>query len=72
VYLGVGARYTIHPPFILFLMAGRSVQGARNGQPYSLSYFGMQFLLPLKPFERNDLKRRVAYQRQSAFILLNG
>jgi hypothetical protein len=48
--LGMGARYKIHPPFILLLMAGRSVQGARNGQPYFVGYFGMQFLLPPRPF----------------------
>jgi hypothetical protein len=49
--LGIGARYKIHPPFILLLMAGRSVEAARNGQPYFVGYFGMQFLLPPKPFE---------------------
>jgi len=48
--LGIGARYKIHPPFILLLMAGRSVEAARNGQPYFVGYFGMQFLLPPKPF----------------------
>jgi hypothetical protein len=48
--LGVGARYKIHPPFILLLMAGRSVAPAKNGQPYFVGYFGMQFLLPPKPF----------------------
>ncbi len=49
--LGVGARYKIHPPLILLLMAGRSVAPAKNGQPYFVGYFGMQFLLPPKPFE---------------------
>jgi hypothetical protein len=49
--LGIGARYKIHPPFILLLMAGRSVAPAKNGQPYFVGYFGMQFLLPPKPFE---------------------
>jgi hypothetical protein len=48
-----GARYKIHPPFIVLLMAGRSVAPAHigNGQPYFVGYFGMQFLLPPKPFE---------------------
>jgi hypothetical protein len=50
---GIGARYKIHPPFILLLMAGRSLQGARNGQPYFVGYFGMQFLLPPKPFAKD-------------------
>lgn len=46
-----GARYRLHPPFILLLMAGRSVEAASKGQPYFIGYFGMQFLLPPKPFE---------------------
>ena len=46
-----GMRYKIHPPFILLLMAGRSITPATNGQPYFVGYFGMQFLLPPKPFE---------------------
>lgn len=50
---GIGARYKIHPPFILLLMAGRSVEAARNGQPYFVGYFGMQFLLPPKPFAKD-------------------
>jgi hypothetical protein len=49
--LGIGARYKTHPPLILLLMAGRSVEAARNGQPYFVGYFGMQFLLPPKPFK---------------------
>jgi hypothetical protein len=49
--LGAGARYKLRPPFILLLMAGRSVAPAHNGQPYFVGYFGMQFLLPPKPFE---------------------
>ena len=46
-----GARYKLRPPFILLVMAGRSVAPARNGQPFFVGYFGMQFLLPPKPFE---------------------
>jgi hypothetical protein len=49
--LGAGARYKLRPPFILLLMAGRSVAPAHNGQPSFVGYFGMQFLLPPKPFE---------------------
>jgi len=49
--LGAGARYKLRPPFVLLLMAGRSVAPARNGQPFFVGYFGMQFLLPPKPFE---------------------
>ena len=50
---GVGTRYKIHPPFILLLMAGRSVQPASDEQPYFVGYFGMQFLLPPKPFAKD-------------------
>ena len=49
----VGARYKIHPPFILLLMAGRSVQPSSNVQPRFVGYFGMQFLLPPKPFAKD-------------------
>jgi hypothetical protein len=51
--LGIGARYKIHPPLILLLMAGRSIRAAGNVQPYFVGYFGMQFLLPPKPFAAN-------------------
>jgi hypothetical protein len=51
--LGLGARYKIHPPFILLLMAGRSVQASSNEQPRFVGYFGMQFLLPPKPFAKD-------------------
>jgi hypothetical protein len=50
--IGVGARYKIHPPFILLLMAGRSVEPASLEQPRFVGYFGMQFLLPPKPFAK--------------------
>ena len=46
-----GARYKLHPPFILLLMAGRSLLPARNSQPSFIGYFGMQVLLPPKPFD---------------------
>jgi hypothetical protein len=44
-------QQTLDPPFILLLMAGRSLAPARNAQPYFVGYFGMQFLLPPKPFD---------------------
>jgi hypothetical protein len=47
-----GVRCKIHPPFILLLMAGRSVQPSSTEQPRFVGYFGMQFLLPPKPFEK--------------------
>jgi hypothetical protein len=48
-----GARYKIHPPFILLLMAGRSLVNSTSSQPYFLGYFGMQFLLPPRPFDQD-------------------
>jgi hypothetical protein len=48
--LGVGARYKLRPSCTLLLMAGRSVTAAHNGQPFFVGYFGIQFLLPPKPF----------------------
>ncbi len=47
-----GLRYKIHPPVILLIMAGRSLQPAGNIQPYFVGYFGLQFLLPPHPFEK--------------------
>jgi Putative MetA-pathway of phenol degradation len=58
--LGIGARYKIHPPFVLLLMAGRSVEGANRGQPYFVGYFGMQFLLPPRPFDVNHVTASIA------------
>jgi hypothetical protein len=49
----IGGRYKIHPPFILLLMAGRSVAPASSHQPFFVGYFGMQILLPPKPFDGN-------------------
>jgi hypothetical protein len=48
--IDAGVRYKLRPPFILLLMAGRSVVAAHTGQPFFVGYFGMQFLLPPKPF----------------------
>ena len=47
-----GLRYKIHPPFILLVMAGRSLAPAGPTQPYFVGYFGMQFLLPPHPFDK--------------------
>lgn len=49
--IGGGARYKLHPPFIILLMLERSIVPARNDQPSFVGYFGMQFLLPPKPFQ---------------------
>jgi len=48
----MGARYRLHRPLILLLMAGRSVEPARNNQAYFVGYFGLQILLPPKSFSK--------------------
>jgi hypothetical protein len=53
--IGVGARYRIHNPVILLLMAGRSLEPASNNQPYFVGYFGLQFLLPSRAYNSEDL-----------------
>lgn len=50
--LDFGARYKLHSPVILLFMAGRSLESARSNQAYFLGYFGMQFLLPPKSYNR--------------------
>jgi hypothetical protein len=52
--LELGARYKLHPPFIVLAMAGRSLLPSSTRQPYFVAYFGMQFLLPPKPFKKED------------------
>jgi hypothetical protein len=51
--IGVGARYRIHYPIILLLMAGRSLEPAKPNQSYFVGYFGIQFLLPTKSYNRD-------------------
>jgi hypothetical protein len=46
-----GARYKIHRPVILLLMAGRSLEPARSNQSYFVGYFGLQFLLPPRSYK---------------------
>ena len=48
----MGGRYRLHRPFILLLMAGRSVRPAQSNQPFFVGYFGLQVLLPLKSYDR--------------------
>jgi hypothetical protein len=50
--LEMGVRYRVHRPFIVLLMAGRSVEPARSDQSYFVGYFGVQILLPLKSYSR--------------------
>jgi hypothetical protein len=50
--LDVGARYKLHRPFILLLMAGRGLRPAQSDQPYFVGYFGVQILLPPKSFDK--------------------
>ena len=50
--IDVGARYRLHRPFILLLMAGRGVEPTRSNQPSFVGYFGVQILLPPKSFDK--------------------
>jgi hypothetical protein len=51
--IGVGARYKIHKPVIVLLMAGRSLESTASNQSYFVGYFGLQFLLPPKSYDSN-------------------
>jgi len=50
--LELGARYKLHRPIILLLMAGRSLAPGSNTQPHFVGYFGVQFLLPPKSYDK--------------------
>jgi hypothetical protein len=50
--IDAGARYKLHRPFILLLMAGRSLRPAQINQEYFVGYFGVQVLLPPKSFDK--------------------
>jgi len=49
--IDIGARYKLHRPVILLLMAGRGLEAARANQPYFVGYFGIQILLPPKSYK---------------------
>jgi hypothetical protein len=49
--IDAGARYRIHNPVILLLMAGRSLEPGGPNQPRFVGYFGLQFLLPRKAYD---------------------
>jgi hypothetical protein len=48
----IGGRYKLHSPVIVLFMAGRSLEPTRSNQTYFLGYFGLQFLLPPKSYNR--------------------
>ena len=49
-----GGRYKIHSPVIVLVMAGRSFEPTRSNQSYFVGYFGLQFLLPPKSYNRDE------------------
>ena len=49
--IDIGARYKLHRPVILLVMAGRSLEGARSNQAYFVGYFGVQLLLPPRSYK---------------------
>ena len=52
--LDAGARYRIHNPVILLLMAGRGLEPASPLHPYFVGYFGVQLLLPSRAYNADD------------------
>ncbi len=49
--LDFGARYKLHSPIVLLLMAGRSLEPSRPNQSYFIGYFGIQLLLPSRSYK---------------------
>jgi hypothetical protein len=49
--LEIGARYRIHSPVVILLMAGRSLESSTSNQPSFVGYFGIQLLLPPKSYK---------------------
>jgi len=49
----IGGRYKLRPSVILLFMAGRSLEPTRSNQPFFVGYFGVQLLLPPKPFDKD-------------------
>ena len=49
--IGFGARYKIHNPVVLLLMAGRGLEPTRDNQSYFVGYFGIQLLLPPRSYK---------------------
>jgi hypothetical protein len=48
-----GARYKLHKPVILLMMAGRSFEPVSPRQSYFIGYFGIQLLLPPKSYSKD-------------------
>ena len=53
--IDVGLRYRIHSPIVILLMSGRGLEPASNSQPYYVGYFGVQFLLPPRSYNSEDV-----------------
>lgn len=49
-----GARFRLHNPIILLLMAGRGLESASRNQPYFVGYFGVQILLPSRAYNADN------------------
>jgi hypothetical protein len=52
--LDAGARYRLHNPIILLLMAGRGLESTSHNQPYFVGYFGVQILLPTRAYNADN------------------
>jgi len=52
--LDAGARYRLHNPIIVLLMAGRGLEPTSRNQPYFVGYFGVQILLPTRAYNADN------------------
>ena len=53
--IDAGLRYRIHSPIVILLMSGRGLEPASHSQPYFVGYFGVQFLLPPKSYNHEEV-----------------
>ena len=53
--IDAGLRYKIYKPIILLLMSGHGLEPASHEQPYYVGYFGLQFLLPPRSYDHEDV-----------------
>ncbi len=64
--IDVGLRYRIHSPVVILLMSGRGLQPASYNQPYYVGYFGLQFLLPPKSYNSEEVPKSKPTSQSSA------
>lgn len=53
--IDVGLRYRIHRPVVIVVTSGRGLEPASNSQPYYVGHLGVQFLLPPRSYNSEDI-----------------